>query len=73
MEPVGSTAPRSVADVIEAFSRLMKAKELAPLLGHKEKTLYAKAASGSIPSVKLCGSLLFDSYVIATWLRKKAA
>ncbi len=65
--------PRSVADVIESIGRMMKAKELAPLIAHDVKTLYAKAAAGTIPSVKLAGSLCFDSYVIADWLRKKAA
>jgi hypothetical protein len=51
----------------------MKAKELAPLLAHDIKTIYAKAASGAIPSVKIAGSLCFDAYVIADWLRRKAA
>ena len=55
--------PRSVADVIESIGRMMKAKELAPLIAHDVKTLYAKAAAGTIPSVKLAGSLCFDSYV----------
>ena len=66
-------APRSVADRIESFERLLRARELAPLLGINSKTIYAQAASGAIPSLKLAGSLRFDSFTVAAWLRAKAA
>jgi excisionase family DNA binding protein len=64
--------PSSVADQIEAFGRMMTAKELAPLLALDPKTMYAKAPLGLIPSIKLGGSLRFDSFEVAAWLRRKS-
>jgi predicted DNA-binding transcriptional regulator AlpA len=66
--------PRSVADVIEGFGRMLTTKELAPLIGHEIKSLYAKGNSGKIPGqAKLAGTVAWDCYVVAAWLRRKAA
>jgi predicted DNA-binding transcriptional regulator AlpA len=49
---------------------MMKAKELAPLLGLDPKTLYAKSA---IPgATRMAGSVRWDCYIVAEWLRQKA-
>lgn len=68
--PETHNTPRSVADIIEAYGRMMKAKELAPLLGLDPKTLYAKSA---IPgATRMAGSVRWDCYIVAEWLRQKA-
>jgi hypothetical protein len=48
--------PTVVRNVVTAFPAL------------SPKTIYAKAAAGTIPSVKLAGSLCFDCFVVADWL-----
>ena len=49
--------PHSVADRIEAYGRMMTAKELAPYLALDTKTLYAKGASGTVPGqARMSGS-----------------
>lgn len=66
------TQPRSIADTIEAFGRMLTAKELAPLLGESPKTLYNRVKRGAQPAVLLGGAVKFDPYVTAEWLRSQA-
>jgi predicted DNA-binding transcriptional regulator AlpA len=68
-----SASPRSIADIVEGFGRLLTAKELAPLLGESPKTLYARVKRGAQPAVLLGGAVKFDPYVTAEWLRSQAA
>jgi hypothetical protein len=42
MENVNKPRPRSIADIIEDFGRMLTVKELAPLLGESPKMLYAR-------------------------------
>jgi hypothetical protein len=65
--------PRSIADTIERYGRLLTVKELAPLLGESPKTLYARVKRGGQPAVLLGGAVKFDPYVTAEWLRLQAA
>jgi len=67
------TPPRSIADTIESFGRMLTAKELAPLLGESPKTLYARVKRGAQPAVLLGSAVKFDPYVTAEWLRSQAA
>jgi predicted DNA-binding transcriptional regulator AlpA len=53
---------------------MMHTRELAPLLGLELKTLYSKGASGTVPgSTRMAGSVRWDCYIVAEWLRNKAA
>jgi hypothetical protein len=64
--------PRSIADTIEAFGRMLTVKELAPLLGESPKTLYARVKRGAQPAILLGAAVKFDPYVTAEWLRSQA-
>ena len=67
-------APRSIADIIESFGRMMTAKELAPLLAMSKSTLYDRTKAGTIPSTSIGGSdIRYDPYLIAQWLRGRTA
>jgi predicted DNA-binding transcriptional regulator AlpA len=53
---------------------MMHTRELAQLLGLDPKTLYAKGTSGTVPgATRMTGSVRWDSYIVAEWLRNKAA
>ena len=66
--------PHSVADRIEAYGRMMTAKELASYLALDTKTPYAKGASGTVSGqARMSGSVRWDCYIAADWLRNKAA
>jgi hypothetical protein len=68
-----SPVPRSIADTIEGFGRMLTVKELAPLLGESPKTLYARVKRGAQPAVLLGSAVKFDPYVTAEWLRAQSA
>ena len=63
----------SIADRIARWPSLMTAKVLAPMLDYDPKTLYAHAAAGKIPSIRMHGGIRFDPYDVAEWLRERAA
>jgi excisionase family DNA binding protein len=66
--------PRSIADIVEATGRLLTVRELSTILAMSKSTLYDRAKSGAIPSINTGGSdLRFDPFVIAAWLRERAA
>jgi excisionase family DNA binding protein len=48
---------------------LFTAKELAELLRVKEKTVYAWASQGKIPTVRINGVRRFDVSEIEAWLK----
>jgi hypothetical protein len=73
MANVTKPAPRSIADTIELFGRMLTVKELASLLGESPKTLYARVRRGGQPAVLIGGAVKFDPYVTAEWLRSQAA
>lgn len=71
-----TAAPKhgSIADLLEAFGRLMTAKELCPILAMSKSTLYDRAKAGTIPTVNIGGTdLRFDPFTIAAWLRAHVA
>ncbi|MDR3744839.1 MAG: helix-turn-helix domain-containing protein, partial [Acidobacteriaceae bacterium] len=63
----------SIADQIERQLSLLTPAQLAEFLALKPKTLYAKVARGSIPSVRLDGCIRFDPMTTARWLCARAA
>jgi predicted DNA-binding transcriptional regulator AlpA len=68
-----NAAPRSIADTIESYGRMLTVKELAPLLGESPKTLYARVKRGAQPAILLGSAVKFDPYVTAEWLRSQSA
>ena len=65
--------PRSIADTIARFGRLMTAKELAPLLGESPKTLYNRVKRGAMPATLIGSAVRFDPHITAEWLRSQSA
>jgi hypothetical protein len=65
--------PRSIADTIERWGRMLTVKELAHLLAESPKTTYARVKRGSQPATLVGSSIRFDPYVTAKWLRSKSA
>jgi excisionase family DNA binding protein len=48
----------------------ISAKQLAPILGVSQVTLYKMAQRQGMPSYRVGGRLLFDPAKIATWLEE---
>lgn len=53
--------------------RLMKAEEVAEYLGFHVQTIYAKAASGDLPSLKIGSRVRFRREEVDGWLDKQTA
>lgn len=49
------------------------ADELARLLGTTRKAVYAQAAQGRLPAVRLGRRILFPAAAVERWLNKQAA
>lgn len=53
-------------------TELIKAPEVAELLGYSEQHIYRLASTGKIPTVKLpTGGLRFDKSVVLAWARRE--
>jgi len=63
----------TLADKIEKIDHLLTINELAALISLSAKTLYSKVAAGTIPTIRISGSLRFDPVMIADWLRAQTA
>lgn len=66
-------APRSIAETIEQFGRMLTIEDLALLLALSPKTLYARSKRGSIPVTRIGSSIRFDPYLTAEWVRERTA
>jgi hypothetical protein len=78
MNDVSSTPPQapdpcSIADTIERFGRMLTVKDLAPLLVESPKTVYARVKRGAQPATLIGGSVRFDPFETAQWLRSQSA
>ena len=60
-----------IADRIGSRPRAMRVNEVATLLNVSERQVYKLAAESRIPAFRIGGSLRFDPFVLATWLRNK--
>ncbi|MDH4186042.1 MAG: helix-turn-helix domain-containing protein [Nitrospira sp.] len=49
--------------------RLLNVKDVAARLQVKDKTIYAWAAQGKIPTLKINGVIRFEEYTIDRWLQ----
>lgn len=53
------------------LEKLLKAEELASLLGIKKNTLYHWVSSGFIPYLKVGGGVRFNQSEVLQWLEKR--
>ena len=65
--------PRSVADQIAAHIGALTPLELASYIGYSRKTIYAKVKKGTIPYMNFDGSIRFDPFTTAAWVRAHSA
>jgi excisionase family DNA binding protein len=54
---------------LERQTRLMRAKELAELVGWSETQVYRQTERGKIPCIRIAGSVRYNPAAIARWLR----
>ena len=70
----GSTgSPKSIADIIESFRRMLTVEDLVPLLTVSPKTLYKRVKGGTMPATLIGGAIRLDPYLTAQWLREQTA
>lgn len=69
MKKIENIQAGTIADLIESYRTLMTVEQLAPLLAYKIPTIYAKVAAGTLPAIRDGGSIRFDPFTVATWLR----
>lgn len=60
----------SLPDRVRAMPRALTVRELADLVHVSERLIYRMAAEGTIPSLRICGSVRFDPNSTAAWLRR---
>jgi hypothetical protein len=65
--------PRSIADTIERYGRMITVKEFAELMAESPKTTYARVKRGTQPATLVGSSIRFDPVVTAEWLRSQSA
>jgi excisionase family DNA binding protein len=62
-----------LVEMLRSKTGALKVAEIARLLGVTPQHIYKMAASGSIPSFRVLGSVRFDPYAVASWLEDKQA
>jgi excisionase family DNA binding protein len=60
-----------LVDTLKSRTGALKVREIAKLLGVTPQHIYKMAASGSIPSFRVSGSVRFDPDEVAVWLQGK--
>jgi excisionase family DNA binding protein len=60
----------TLSDQVRAMPRALTVRELANLVHVSERLIYRMAAEGTIPSLRICGSIRFDPTTTAAWLRQ---
>jgi excisionase family DNA binding protein len=68
-----TTADSPIIEVLEKRKSLMNAKDVADVTGLSVKTVYRRAAAGTLPTVKFGYIVKFDPHQIADWLREHYA
>jgi excisionase family DNA binding protein len=57
---------------IEQCEGALNVAQICMFLGKKKATIYQMCKDGRIPHYRIDGSICFDPFVIAAWLRSKA-
>jgi excisionase family DNA binding protein len=62
-----------LVETLKSRTGALKVAEVAKLFGVTPQHIYKMAASGSIPSFRISGSVRFDPDEVAAWLKEKQA
>jgi len=62
-----------LVETLKSSTGALKVGEVAKLFGATPQHIYKMAASGSIPSFRILGSVRFDPDEVAAWLKEKQA
>jgi excisionase family DNA binding protein len=62
-----------LVETLKSRTGALKVAEVAKLFGVTPQQIYKMAASGSIPSFRILGSVRFDPDEVAAWLKEKQA
>jgi excisionase family DNA binding protein len=62
---------QSLAATVRRHRRALTAQQIADLLACSAKSIYAMAAAGRIPSLKIGSMLRFDPILTAAWLEAR--
>lgn len=70
-KPVASVRPIDNDPItnLEQQTRLMRAKELAELIGWSSTQVYRQTERNKIPHIRLAGSVRYNPAAIARWIR----
>lgn len=60
-------------ETLKSRTGALKVAEVAKLFGVTPQHIYKMAASGTIPSFRISGSVRFDPDDVAAWLKEKQA
>lgn len=60
-----------LVETLKSKTGALKVAEIAELLGVTPQHIYKMAASGTIPSFRISGSVRFDPDDVAAWLQGK--
>jgi len=60
-----------LVETLKNRTAALKVAEIAKLLGVTPQHIYRMAASGTIPSFRISGSVRFDPDDVASWLQQK--
>jgi excisionase family DNA binding protein len=60
-----------LVDTLKSRTGALKVAEIAKLLSVTPQHIYKMAARGSIPSIRISGSVRFDPDEVAAWLQRK--
>jgi excisionase family DNA binding protein len=73
MNGTGVQKTTGLADSVERKSSALTVADVAALLNISERQVYKLVAQHRIPCFKIGGSIRFDPFAIALWLRQKMA
>jgi excisionase family DNA binding protein len=73
MEDATDKKASGLADSLYEEKRALTVPDVAELLNISERQVYKLVAEYRIPSFKIGGSIRFDPFAIAVWLREKMA
>jgi excisionase family DNA binding protein len=62
-----------LVETLKSRTAALKVAEVAELFGVTPQHIYKMAASGSVPSFRISGSVRFDPDELAAWLKEKQA
>lgn len=60
-----------IIEHLKAFNRLMTVEELASILTISPKTIYTRVSNGSMPHIRIAGSIRFDGEQMAEWIEAR--